>query len=88
MQFTFLKKFVDLTDPTASLRHAMFALCMTSGVVYLGVDLVVGEVKRGVGITSEWNVAFGILLSAATTSKLVGQKLNNSAPPDEETGKE
>ncbi len=73
--FAYLQKFLDSTDTTASLRNAAFALVMVSGVVYLGADLVTGIVKRGVGITSDWNMAFGILTTAATGSKLIGAQI-------------
>jgi hypothetical protein len=75
----YLKKFFDANDGTASLRNAAFALVMIAGVVYLGAQLVVGFVKTGIGITAEWNVGFGILTGAATGSKLLGQKLHNTA---------
>jgi hypothetical protein len=75
----YLKKFFDSNDGTASLRNAAFALVVIAGVVYLGAELVVGLVKIGRGITTEWNVGFGILTGAATGSKLLGQKLHNDS---------
>lgn len=80
----YLKKFFDSNDGTASLRNAAFALVMLAGVIYLGAQLAVGLVKTGIGITTDWNVGFGILTGAATGSKLLGQKLHNSATaPDD-----
>ncbi len=81
--FAYLRKFLDSTDATASLRNAAFALVIVAGVVYLGAQLVVGLVKTGVGITGDWNMGLGILAGAVTGSKLLGQKLHNDAPdPD------
>jgi hypothetical protein len=81
---SYLKKFFDSNDGTASLRNAAFALVIVAGVVYLGAELVVGLVKTGTGITGDWNMGFGILTGAATGSKLLGQKLHNdSTAPDD-----
>lgn len=84
----YLKKFFDSNDGTASLRNAAFALVILAGVVYLGAQLAVGLMKTGVGITTDWNVGFGILTGAATGSKLLGQKLHNqsTAPGDVQKG--
>jgi hypothetical protein len=80
----YLQKFLDSTDTTASLRNAAFALVMVAGVLYLGADLVNGIARRGVGITSDWNMAFGILTAAATGSKLIGQKLTKPSGDDKD----
>ena len=84
--FLYAQRFLDPTDTSASLRHAMFALVMVAGVLFLGIDLTTGIVKRGTGISSDWCVAFGILAASATGGKLLGQKLgndaNNNNPPD------
>ncbi len=70
---SYVKKFFDSTDATASLRNAAFALVVVSGVVYLGAQLTVGLVKTGIGINGDWNVGFGILASAATSAKIAGK---------------
>lgn len=76
---TYLKKFFDSNDGTASLRNAAFAVVVLAGVVFLGAQLTVGLVKSGKGITGDWNVALGIIAGAVTGSKLVGQKLHNDS---------
>lgn len=73
MRFAYLKKFLDSTDATASLRNAAFALVIVAGVIYLGAELVVGLVKRGTGITGDWNMGFGILSGAVTGAKIAGK---------------
>jgi len=83
----YLKKFFDSTDGSASLRNAAFALVVVSGILYLGAELVVGLVRYGHGVTSDWNMGFGILAGAVTGSKLIGQHLHNEAgTPDAEKG--
>lgn len=82
--FGYLKKFFDTTDPTASLRHAMFALVMIAGVLYLGAELVVGLVKRGTGMSGDWNVGFGILASATTGAKIAGKAPAPKADDDDQ----
>lgn len=74
----YLQKFLDSTDATASLRNAAFALVMVSGVLFLGADL------HRHGIRSDWNVALGILTTAATGSKLIGQKLTKPSGDDKD----
>jgi hypothetical protein len=85
---SYLKKFFDSNDASASLRNAAFALVIVAGVVYLGAELVVGLVKKGTGITGDWNMGFGILAGAATGSKLLGQKLHNEATDPADTQKD
>lgn len=85
MKFAYLKKFFDTTDPTASLRHAAFALVVVAGVVYLGAELVVGLVKHGTGITGDWNMGFGILVGGVTGAKIAG-KNPPAAPAQSEEG--
>lgn len=79
--FSYIKKFFDSTDGSASLRNAAFALVVAAGVIYLGAELVVGLVRYGHGISADWNVGFGILVGGVTGSKLVGQHLHNIAGP-------
>jgi len=85
--FHYISKFLDSTDASVSLRNAVFALVMIAGVLYLGADLATGIIARRVGISSEWNMAFGILTTAATGSKLIGQRLaaktTSDTPADE-----
>ena len=62
----YLARFVDKTDPTASLKHLAYAAVVSGGCFWLTWDMLRGP------ITSEWNVAFGLLLGAVTTGKIVG----------------
>jgi hypothetical protein len=62
----YLGRFLDQTDPTASLRHAAYAVVVVFALGWLTWDMIRGP------ITSEWNVAFGLLMAAVTTGKLVG----------------
>ena len=62
----YLARFLDQTDPTASLKHAAYALVVGCACCWLTWDMIRGP------ITSEWNVAFGLLLAAVTTGKIVG----------------
>lgn len=63
----YLARFLDKTDPTASLKHAAFAVVILFGCLWLSWNLFVVE-----KITTEWNYAFGILMGAVTASKVVG----------------
>ena len=65
---TYLAKFLNATDPTGSLRHAAYALVVLCSCAWLTWDM-----KRG-PITAEWNVAFGLLLAAVTTGKVLQGK--------------
>jgi hypothetical protein len=72
----YLKKFLDQTDPTASLKHAAYASVICFGCGWLTYDLMVKTIEAGVkrGITAQWNVAFGLLLAAVTTGKVMGKQ--------------
>ena len=61
----YLAKFLDSTDPTGSLRHAAYALVVLFACGWLTWDMIRGP------INAEWNVAFGLLLAAVTTSKIM-----------------
>lgn len=63
-----LKGFLNATDPTSSLRHAAYAVTVVSALFWLTWDMIRGP------ITTEWNVAFGLLLGAVTTAKVVEGK--------------
>lgn len=63
--FEYLKKFLNSTDPEASLKHAAYAVVISASVGWLTWDMIRGP------ITTEWNVAFGLLLGAVTTAKVV-----------------
>jgi hypothetical protein len=63
----YLARFLDAADPRASLRHAAYALVVACACGWLTWDMIRGP------ITSEWNVAFGLLLAAVTTGKIAGK---------------
>ncbi len=70
----YIGRFLDSTDPGASLKHACYAVVVMGGCFWLTWDMLRGP------ITSEWNVAFISLLGAVTTGKLVGA---NPKPAEE-----
>jgi hypothetical protein len=70
--FGYIKKLLDSTDATASLRHFSFLIVVAFGVLALGAEEIVGLIKHGTGITSEWNFGFLTLTGAATGSKIAG----------------
>ncbi len=69
---SYLKKLLDTTDATASLRHFAFLIVVIFGVIFLGAELTVGLIKRGSGMTSDWNFGFLTLTGAVTGSKIAG----------------
>ena len=62
----YLARLMDKTDPSASLKHVAFAVVVAFACGWLTWDMIRGP------ITSEWNVAFGLLLAAVVTGKVVG----------------
>lgn len=62
----YLARFLDQTDPTASLKHLAYILVVLSAIGWLTWDLIRGP------ITPDWNLAFGMLVAAVTTGKIVG----------------
>jgi hypothetical protein len=79
--FQYVQRFLDPTDAKASMRHLMFALVMCSGLVFLAADMVARLWRGGVGITSDWNMALGILAASATGGKVLGAKNANDPDP-------
>ena len=72
----YLKKFLDATDPSASLKHAAYALVVCFGCGWMTYDLCVKTLDAGVkrGITAQWNISFGLLLTAVTGAKVLGKQ--------------
>ena len=69
----YLARFLDSTDPSASLKHLAYAAVVCAGIGWLSYDLALKETsgtKRG--IDANWCVAFGILVGAVTGAKIVG----------------
>ena len=64
--FTYLNRFLDRTDPSASLKHLAYAAVVTFGCFWLTYELIAR------GITAQWVAAFLGLLSAVTVGKVVG----------------
>jgi len=62
----YLARFLDATDPSASLKHLAYLLVVCAGCLWLTWDMVRGP------IDAEWVAAFGLLLGAVTTGKIVG----------------
>lgn len=62
----YLRRFLDPTDPKASLKHAAYAVVILSSVGWLSWDLTRGP------IDAAWVSAFGLLLAAVTTAKVAG----------------
>jgi hypothetical protein len=63
------KKLLDAADPSVSMRSLAFGLVSVSSIFWLTWDMIRGP------ITSEWNVAFGLLLTAVTTSKVMNSEV-------------
>ena len=70
----YLARFLNAQDSTASLKHAAYGLVVLCGCFWLTWDMIRGP------ITSEWNVAFGLLLGAAVTGKVWGKPVGVEAP--------
>lgn len=62
----FVLGYADPTDPTKSLKHLAYAAVVTFGCFWLTWDMIRGP------IDAEWVAAFGLLLGAVTTGKVVG----------------
>ncbi len=62
---SYITRLIDATDPTASLRHAAYLTVVAAGIGWL----TWGCRKD---IDANWVAAFGLLLAAVTTGKLVG----------------
>jgi hypothetical protein len=77
----YLRKFLDPTDPTGSLKHAAYALVICASCFWLSADLFMkeaGGAKRG--IDANWVAAFGLLLGAVTTAKAFSRDENKPNP--------
>lgn len=61
----FLRRFLDKTDPTASLKHAAYAVVVCMSCLWLTYELV----RRGMDAT--WLGTYTVLVGAVTTAKIV-----------------
>ena len=74
----------DATNSKASLKHFAYACVVVSGIVWLSVDLGMKQGGNKHGISPEWVAAFGLLLGAVTTGKVMG---SSQTPKDEQLPK-
>lgn len=63
----YLMRLLDSADPSASLRHAAYALVVVVSISWLTYDLV----RRP--MDGSWVAAFAALLAAVVTSKVAGK---------------
>ena len=63
----FLLKLIDKNDPSHSLKHLAYGVVVAFACLWLSWNLFVVE-----KMASEWVAAFGLLLTAVTTGKVVG----------------
>ena len=61
----YLKSLTDSGDQSASMRLVAYGGTIVFGFFWLTWDMIRGP------ITAEWNVAFGLLLGAVTTAKVM-----------------
>lgn len=66
-------KFLDATDPTASLRHLAYAVGVAASIVWLSVDMGIKEAGTHRGIDANWVAAFTVFIGAITVAKMKGQ---------------
>jgi len=63
------------SSKTDSLRHAVYMAVMAASIIWLSVDMAIKEAGGGHrGIDGNWVTAFGLLLTAVTTGKIMGSK--------------
>ncbi len=72
---SYLLRLLDKTDPTASLKHAAYALVIVAGCTWLTIALY-----RPTGLDANWVAAFGLLLAAVTTGKVLGKTVGLVGP--------
>ena len=67
----YLGRLTNPTDPTASLKHAAYAVGVVAAVVWLSVDMAIKEAGGGHrGIDANWVTAFGLFLAAVSITKM------------------
>ena len=62
----YLRRFLDASDPTASLKHLAYALAVCASTAWLSYDLLKNP------MSGNWVAAYAAFLAAVTTGKLVG----------------
>ena len=69
----YLARFLNSNDPGASLKHAAYAMVVLCSCGWLSYDLTIKSINGArLGIDGNWCAAFGLLLAAVTTGKIVG----------------
>lgn len=71
----YLKKFLDVTDPTASLKHGAYALTIVMSCIWLSYSLAKN------GMDGSWIAAYTVLVGAVTTAKIVRGNEPTKEPP-------
>lgn len=64
---SYLARFLNAADPTASLRHAAYAVVIGCSCGWLTYGLYKP------GLDGNWVAAFGLLLAAVTAGKVLGK---------------
>ena len=64
--FSYLKRFLDATDPTSSLKHAAYAAVIGCSICWLTYSIV------HTGIDVNWVAAYTVLVGAASLTKIIG----------------
>jgi hypothetical protein len=62
----YLRRFLDASDPGASLKHAAYALVVACSCWWLTWEVVSRP------MSANWVAAFGILVAGVVTGKVVG----------------
>lgn len=62
----YCKKFLDVTDPTASLKHAAYAVVIVMSCIWLSYALFFKN-----GLDGMWLGVYTVLVGAVTTAKIV-----------------
>lgn len=70
----YLARFLNAADPTASLRHAAYAVVIGCSCGWLTYGLLKP------GLDGNWVAAFGLLLTAVTAGKVLGKSVGVAAP--------
>ena len=70
----YLARFLSASDPTASLRHAAYAVVVGCSCGWLTYGLLKP------GLDGNWVAAFGLLMGAVTAGKVLGKPVGVAAP--------
>lgn len=73
----YLKKFLDATDPTGSLKHLAYAVMVLSTISWLSYSIY----KKNGEIDGNWMGVYGLFVGAVTTAKIVGKDSDVAKTP-------